>query len=196
MPNFKNTPNELITSTDGREFWISRSVAVAVVVIAICQGKPHVLLNKRGKGAPDFQGFWNCPCGYLDWNESSGEAAVREVFEETGFDIENFYYENASRVYSCVVYNGIQTPWGVETNPASSNRQNVTIRHSFVFNCEELPTLSNEHNEKDETADIRWVPLNEILYGDMEFAFNHKELINLFVNKISYIYEVYNWKAI
>ena len=61
MKNFKITAVE-----DGKEYWISRSVAVSVFLFVKDKDKLYVLANKRGPGAADFQGLWNCPCGYLD----------------------------------------------------------------------------------------------------------------------------------
>ena len=37
---------------------------------------------------PKAFGLWNIPAGHLDEGESLEEAAVREVKEETGFDVE------------------------------------------------------------------------------------------------------------
>ena len=67
--------------------WFSRSVAVTLVTFFIDKDKKvYVLASKRGKGTPDpeFVGSWNVCCGYLDFNETCKQAAVRETFEETG----------------------------------------------------------------------------------------------------------------
>ena len=55
---------------DGKEYWISRSIAVACFVYKIVNDEIYVLANKRGSGTPDFQGYWYCPCGYLDYDET------------------------------------------------------------------------------------------------------------------------------
>ena len=65
--------------------WFSRSMATAIFVFARNKdGVLHVLASERGKGAADFQGCWNCPCGYLDFNETTKQCAIRELEEETG----------------------------------------------------------------------------------------------------------------
>jgi mutator protein MutT len=46
----------------------------------------EILLIKRGK-APNY-GRWMVPGGTLEWGETLEDAAVREVREETGIDIE------------------------------------------------------------------------------------------------------------
>ncbi len=81
MKNFK-----VISKEDEKEYWISRS-AVMTAVFATINNKICVLANKRGFGTPDYQDYWNCQCGYLDWNETTKRAAQREVYEETGYKI-------------------------------------------------------------------------------------------------------------
>ena len=64
MKNFS-----IIDSKTGREYWISRSVAVIVILFAYdLKGKQYVLTVKRGKGTPDpeYVGVHCLPCGYLD----------------------------------------------------------------------------------------------------------------------------------
>lgn len=43
----------------------------------------YFLANKRGTETPDFQGYWNCPCGYIDFDETEEDAVCREIMEET-----------------------------------------------------------------------------------------------------------------
>jgi len=175
MPNFKNTPNKCITSTGGEQYWISRSCAVAVVIIAINlqDRETYVLLNQRGPGTMDFQGLWNMPCGYIDWNETSGEAAAREVWEETGLDVNSIKFTQS--------YLG--QPWYVQSDP-SANRQNITLRHGGVFSTDKLPELTAEHSEPDEISDVRWVPVSEVLDGKYECAFGHDTALKKFLAKL------------
>ncbi len=46
----------------------------------------QVLLVQRGK--PPRQGTWSLPGGRQEWGETVAETARREVFEETGLEIE------------------------------------------------------------------------------------------------------------
>ena len=66
----KNFP----VKVDGKEYWISRSIAVCVFVFKIKGNKLYALIERRGKGAADEQGKL-CTCsGYLDFNECDREA--------------------------------------------------------------------------------------------------------------------------
>lgn len=60
------------------------AVTVDLVVLARNKAgnKLYVLLIKRGK--PPYEGSWAIPGGFLDMNETTQAAAVRELKEETG----------------------------------------------------------------------------------------------------------------
>lgn len=167
---FNNRPNECVTSTDGRQIWASRSVTITACILLECEKRPYILVNQRGSGVPDFAGYWNLPCGYLDYDETTMEAAVREVWEECGVD--------SLALLQIATCDFFSQPWDVGSNP-SGNRQNVTIHHGLFATVEQLPALSNAHNEANETADIRWLPLSEV--GTLEFAFNHRDRIAKFL---------------
>jgi len=82
-PVFHNRKNESI-SIDGQTIWISRSVACVGVVMTKWNGEWYILFSKRGTGAADHQGYWNLPCGYLDYDETLTECVIREIYEESG----------------------------------------------------------------------------------------------------------------
>lgn len=167
---FKNRPNECATTIDGRQIWISRSVAVAVSVIVVCEWRPYILVNQRGSGMPDFQGYWNLPCGYLDYDETTEEAAVREVWEECGVNLLELLEKSNVEFLS--------RPWDISSKPRHE-KQNVTVHHGLHAEVIELPALSNVNNEPNETADIRWLPLTEI--DSLKYAFNHRARIDKYL---------------
>lgn len=110
MKNFS-----IIDSKTGREYWISRSVAVLGVVKAIDKnGVKYILAEQRGTGTPDpeYVGYWCLPCGYLDFDETCKQAIAREVLEETGV---NIHPENFELFF-------------INDNPNSDKRQNITLR--------------------------------------------------------------------
>ena len=73
------------------------------------------LANKRGTGTPDFQGYWNCPCGYIDFDETGEDAVCREIMEETGY----------------VITPEVPKFVEVETSP-KANKQNITLRYTAL----------------------------------------------------------------
>lgn len=157
----KHTSKNFPFKWKGKTLWYSRSVAVTSFVYGKNnEGVWHVLANKRGNGTPDFQGYWNAPCGYLDFNETGEQAVIRETFEETGLDFKN----NVFRM--C----------GVSTSP-HNNRQNVSIRYCLFLDksIESLSKFSRKFMEEDEVDDIKWIPLEEI--KNYEWAFGHNAYI-------------------
>ena len=169
--------------------WFSRSVATVLFLFARNKkGQWCVLANKRGPGCPDFVGCWCSPCGYLEFNQTTKQSAVRELLEETGVRYEseklNFY--------------------GVEDEP-TANRQNVTFRYYAVVG-KKLPKwipnwvqgkidgkslktydfkLSRNLSEEDEVDAIDWIPLVNI--KKYEWAFGHEDLILQIATEIGLI---------
>ena len=149
--------------------WFSRSMATAL--FAFCkdeEGDWCVLASERGEEAADFRGMWNCTCGYLDYDETTKECAVRECFEETGVKLP---------IESLIFI-------GYEDDPIKANRQNVTFR--FAAKIEDHVTsdfkFSKEHNEGKEVGKIAWVKVKDI--DNYEWAFNHKNRIVEIFNQI------------
>ena len=142
--------------------WFSRSMATAIFVFCRDKnGNLFVLASERGKGAADFQGYWNCPCGYLDFNETTKQCAIRELEEETGIGV-------SEEIVKFINY---------EDDPVTANRQNVTFR--FGAKIEDHITtdfkFSKEKNEGAEVGEIKWVKIKDI--DNYDWAFNHKTRI-------------------
>jgi len=169
--NFKNTPNKRIVH-EGTEYWISRSVAVNGVIIAIKNKQPFVLCARRGPNSADFQGKMNLVAGYLDWDETGTEALIRETWEEVGLDLFSTYENNK------ILQEDLFEPWAVKTEP-SQNRQNVSLRYGLIVKMDdetELPDLSIENNEVDgETETPMWLRIDYV--ENYEWAFDHDKLI-------------------
>lgn len=160
--------NELIEAKDGRKFWNSRSVSVTGIVYFIINNTPYILISKRGKGAADFQGLWNLPCGYIDFDETGEEAVTREINEETGYVVPptNWKFFN------------------IVTNP-NQNHQNIGIRYytKYDFHPMEITPINlGEGGEIEEVEENRWINISEI--NDYDFAFDHGYLIHTFINFI------------
>jgi ADP-ribose pyrophosphatase YjhB (NUDIX family) len=56
-----------------------------VVVGAVCRFEGRILLCKRA--IEPRRGFWTLPAGYLELNESTGDGALREAYEEARAEI-------------------------------------------------------------------------------------------------------------
>ena len=157
--------NYCIIDNEGREHWISRSIAVVVFLFAKdIYGDLYILAEQRGKGTPDpeYVGKYCVPCGYLDYDETIVQAAQRELMEETGLNlpISDFKLLN---------FNDI---------PESDKRQNVTFRYIVNSNVpiEDLSKLfTTKNSEKNEVESIKFISLTNI--DNYEWAFNHQELI-------------------
>ena len=146
--------------------WYSRSVAAAIFVYCKDQdGDWCVLASERGEEAADYRGFWNCPCGYLDYDESVKECALRELYEETGVFISD------ESMVNFVTYE----------DSIDANRQNVTFRFSAFFDDAITTdfTFSKKRNEGKEVGEIKWIKINDI--DKRMWAFNHdKRIIEIF----------------
>lgn len=173
---FKNKENEKIVLPDGRTIWLSRAVAVVGTVCLIKDGMPYFLISKRGKGSADFQGLYNLTCGYLDNDESSSEAFVRELWEECGVNI----YNIINNKENLIINNYLENVWDVKSTP-NENRQNVSLHHGIIAVVNELPIpqILNEV-EEDEVEEVLWVSMNDIY--KFKFAFNHLERIEKFIS--------------
>lgn len=149
--------NNFSITKDGKEYWIARNVAVVCFTIAPINGEWHILANQRGSGAPDFQGYWNAPCGYLDYNETTAECAIRETFEETGVKIENPIF------------------WSFNDIPDNGN-QNVTFRYYKILpESQSFKQFDPNLGEKNEVKSIKWIPIEKL--ENYKWAFNHESLI-------------------
>lgn len=162
MKNFS-----IIDSKTGREYWISRSVAVIVILFAYdLKGKQYVLTVKRGKGTPDpeYVGVHCLPCGYLDFDETTQEAAARELFEETGVKVNPDNLKLLS----------------INDNPSDDKRQNITFR--YFIEVKGIPIeginqiLTNKFSEEEEIDSIQFVPVVDI--DNYKWAFNQDKIIN------------------
>lgn len=156
----------------GRKIWYGRTVAT--VLLAFTKNEKNewcVLANLRGEGCPDYQGYWNLICGYLEFSSmpnkdnphlGTGEYnCVKECYEECGIKIP---IENIKAI-------------GVSTTPYE-NKQNVSIRYitflDKIMKVEETK-FDLSHSEKNEVVEAKWIPITEI--DNYEWAFHHDRLI-------------------
>lgn len=168
MKKFKNKPNECIKA-NGKEYWISRSVAIVGSLFAKVENTIYILAEKRSDKM-DFSGYWCVVCGYLDWDESGWEAVIRETYEETGLDIK--------KLKKYMVFNNNEAPFFVKTK-IDENKQNVSLNYTMCFDFGKEKHNDMKQAEKfknSEIEEIKWIPLSEI--DHYKWAFEHNERIN------------------
>ena len=155
----KNFPVE----HEGKTYWISRAVAVVGYIFTFDNGKLLVLANKRGKGTPNYQGYWNCPCGYLDFDETTREACVREIAEETNLTVNP----------KSLMLDSIQD------DPTEDSNQNITFRYWDFSLWYKALTIYAKGAEPDEVEDVEWIPVEEL--DNYQFAFEQDKTIKRIV---------------
>ena len=161
--NFKITAKE-----DGKEYWISRAVAVVGIIVGVENGNiSSFLISQRGLGCPDFVGSWSCTCGYLDWDETAEEGVVREIYEELGIKI------NTKPIL-----------WKVITDPKRDSRQNIILRYLIPVDQKELEEMvsnikfGQEESRGGENSEVSGVKLVSVInIRDYNWAFNHDDVI-------------------
>jgi len=126
---------------------------VVVDVLVIKENK--LLLVKRTKKLLEG-GKWGLVGGYVERDETLQEAVKREIFEETGYTVEN--------IRLLTVRHNSDRP--------HEDRQNI----SFVFFCDGLVKEGKPDWESDE---VKWFDLNA-LPDEQEIAFDHQLDIDLY----------------
>lgn len=178
-PTFNNKHNTVYRTDDGTK-WDSRACAVVAHVLLVKNGEPFVLLGKRGN-VTDHPGKWNIPCGYLDWNENLEGAMKREVWEETGFDLDAFH---GPKVYSMM-----SQPWLVYSEP-SENRENVAMHMGVVIDMlgDMLPELCLDNMEEGESTGAYWMHYDSALQiPEHEWAFSHHARLRQFRDEVLHV---------
>lgn len=160
---------------DGKEYWISRSVAVCCFIFKIKDDELYALIERRGKGAADEQGKLAAVSGYLSYNESLTQAVVRETFEETGFKAKEERLQFMK----------------INSDP-SEVHQNVTVHYAyFAKKNEDFDLDRAEGGEENEVSEVKWFKVGDLekknnvvtLYANVydimaeDWAFNHDKLL-------------------
>lgn len=114
----------------------------------VVNDKREILLIRRGR--EPHKGTYAIPGGFIDWNETAKEAVVRELFEETGLDVD---------VVSFVGY--------FDALKRDAERHTVTL----VFLCKDSGTSSLRAG--DDADECRWFSLDSL----PQLAFDHAEII-------------------
>ena len=128
--------------------YTNRGVTVNSLII----NENKIVLIERGVNP--YKGYWGLPGGYVGWDESAEEAAIRETKEETGLQIKNL-------IFICV-----------NTNPQRHPKQAINIAYLST-------KFSGDFSPSDDAAKAKWFSLDEL---PKELAFDHKDIIKLGCN--------------
>lgn len=146
----------------GKTLWSGRYCAICGIITLFNEGEWYILANKRGSGTPDYQGYWNLPCGYLEADETAEQGVCREILEETGYRIN----PNDLFVHK------------IETDPTECNNGNVTLYYHAYLN--RMPEFIYKHQGEDNEVDeVQWIKLDNI--SSYKWAFNHENIIKSFI---------------
>lgn len=141
---------------DGREravcpecrFVLYLGPKVAAGTIPVVDGR--LVLIKRG--VPPRIGFWSFPCGYVEYDETIQQAAIRETREECGLEVEIA----PAGMIGCYSYAAdAQAPLGLV----------ITAFHAEV--------VGGELQAGDDAEDVRLVEPNAVPWDDLAFRSSH-----------------------
>jgi mutator protein MutT len=111
---------------------------VGVGAIIVCNGK--ILLEKR-KSEPG-RGKWSVPGGLVELGESTEQAVIREVKEETGLDVEN---PELIDVVNNIILDA-----------------NGKIEYHFVIVDYFVKLRGGELKAADDAEELKWVALDDV----------------------------------
>jgi 8-oxo-dGTP diphosphatase len=129
-----------------------------IVIFTIINGKLSLLLVKRG-GYP-YKDCWALPGGFVEPNESSEQAAIRELAEETTLEIESIYFEQL-KTYSA---------------PYRDPRTRVVSTAYIAF----IPYHQlGKPQGADDAKEAHFFAVEDIFSGEepIELAFDHAQII-------------------
>ncbi|MFA5207576.1 MAG: NUDIX hydrolase [Candidatus Paceibacterota bacterium] len=178
---FKNRPNYHLRYhfNDGcglkidQDYWISRSIAVVGVVFVNKGDGLYVLITKRSNKMLNEASKYGVPCGYLDYNETTHEAMIREVYEETSLYLPDYEKQ--------LIFDNNKQPICINDDP-NSKHQNIALiylsAYNFVDKINKFPLFVESFTSK-ETAMVKWMKMIIFYstYGDYLWAFHHDDTI-------------------
>jgi 8-oxo-dGTP diphosphatase len=123
-------------------------VRPVVATIATVFKDGNVLLVRRAN--PPDVGKWGFPGGKVDFGECLKDAAIRELFEETGVQA------TAQRVFTAV--------------DAFDHDENGVVRHHYVLVAVLCTWVSGEPIAGDDALEARWFPLQALEEEDLALS--------------------------
>jgi bifunctional NMN adenylyltransferase/nudix hydrolase len=137
---------------------------VFVTVDAVVRVGDEVLLIRRGR-APG-KGLLAVPGGFIELRETAYQSALRELQEETGFELLPQEMEHACKAMR------------IFDHPDRSQRGRV-ITHAFYFELGDR--MRPEIAGSDDAAEARWVPIAELPSLEDQFHDDHFHILDAFL---------------
>lgn len=131
------------------------AVTVDAVLVARDNGRQYVLLIQRGN-AP-FEQMWALPGGYVDIDETTADAAVRELAEETG--VEGIELKRLD------VFDKIGR---------HPTERNISVAYYAILDARV------DAKAHDDAIDARWFDITEL----PDLAFDHNDIVNRALNEL------------
>ena len=122
----------------------SRAFPVTAVLAVVLRADQVLLVRRRN---PPDAGLWGFPGGKIDFGEAIGQAAVRELLEETGVRAE------ATRVLTAL--------------DAYHRDECGTLLQHFVMLAVECRWLAGEPLAADDADEAAWFPLSALRQGEL-----------------------------
>lgn len=138
---------------------------VLVTVDTLVRIGQEVLLIRRGRSPG--KGLLALPGGFIEQRETTYQSAMRELQEETGFELLPQEMEHALKAAK------------VFDHPDRSQRGRV-ITHAFYFDLGDR--MRPEIAGSDDAAEARWVPIAELPSLEEEFHDDHFHILDAFLD--------------
>lgn len=137
------------------------SVTVDIVIFTIQNNDLKVLLVKRN--IEPYKDKWAIPGGFIKMEESLEDAAIRELFEETG--VKDVYLEQ------------LYTFGDINRDPRG---RVITVSYFALINSEKI----NLHASTD-VSDAQWFSMKSI----PNLAFDHKKILTYAIKRLKWKFE-------
>lgn len=128
-----------------------------LVVDGVVEKNGKILLIRRG--IEPNKGMMALPGGYIDWNETTEEAVVREVLEETG------------------VKTHVVQLLGVYSDPNRDPKDKQNIALAYQLSVEDDLKMQPQ---KGEVLEVDYFSLEDL---PKDIAFDHREIIQTYLEK-------------
>ena len=152
------------------------SVATDGVVFKIDNNELYVLLVKRAlsetgttKEYRPYKGYWALPGGFIRGTESAEEALVRELKEETKYDLN--INKNKSSIYQVGFYSRPdRDAWSFEGKKKGEWRQTMSIAFALISQASHIPEGGSDAFE------AKYFKVSDILDNNKNIFYEREEI--------------------